>query len=110
MRCFTICSSNTAMRFRRDRSKLRAAAISRDSNLHNDCGTECIVASFAVQTSATAGQERLAIDAWEGFRTSVQKRKSEQSSLLTQEVANACRLMPERVSAVLSREVRKKTI
>ena len=48
-------------------------------------------------------RKRLTIDAWEGFRTSVQKRKWEQSSLLTQEVANGCRLMPERVSAVLSR-------
>jgi len=41
----------------------------RADRLYNARGS-CIVASFAVQTLATAGQERLTIDAWEGFRTS----------------------------------------
>jgi hypothetical protein len=65
-------------------------------------GATVLAADTAASTAVQLMHRKLlTIDAWEGFRTSVQKRKWEQSSLLTQEVANACGLMPERVSAVL---------
>ncbi len=54
----------------------------RADRLCNARGT-CIIASFAAQTLATAGQEPLTIDAWEGFRTSGLYASQTAASLVT---------------------------